>query len=88
MIQLYDHFKSTPKVFVNGFKATGIWYAEKIASQMEENPSQLKPIDLKLSVMKPLGARWMIQLYDHFKSTPKVVVNGFKATGIFDCVKS
>lgn len=64
------------------------WYAEKIASQMEENPSQFKPVDLKLSVMKPLGARWMIQLYDHFKSTPEVVVNGFKATGIFDCVKS
>lgn len=55
---------------------------------MEENPSQFKPVDLKLSVMKPLGARWMIQLYDYFKSTPEVVVNGFKATGIFDCVKS
>ena len=63
------------------------WYAEKIVSQMEENPSQFKPVDLKLSVMKPLGARWMIQLYDHFKSTPEVIVNGFKATGIFDCVK-
>ena len=64
------------------------WYAEKIASQMEENPSQFNPVDLKLSTMKPLGARWMIQLYDHFKSTSQVIVNGFKATGIFDAVKS
>ena len=64
------------------------WYAEKLASQIEENPSQYKPVDLKLSVMKPLGARSMIQLYDHFKNSPEVIVNGFKATGIFDCVKS
>ena len=55
---------------------------------MEENPSQFNPVDLKLSTMKPLGARWMTQLYDLFKSTSQVSVNGFKATGIFDAVKS
>ena len=64
------------------------WYAERISSQMEENPSQFDPVNLKLSTMKPLGARQMIQLYDHFKSTSQVIVNGFKATGIVDAVKS
>ena len=24
------------------------------------------PVDLKLAVVKPLGASWMIQLYDYF----------------------
>ena len=36
------------------------WYAEKIASQVGGDPN---PVELKLSVMKPLGARWSIQLY-------------------------
>jgi hypothetical protein len=34
-----------------------IRYAEKIASQMEENPSQFKPVDLKLSVYIALGSK-------------------------------
>ena len=55
---------------------------------MEENSSQFDPVDLKLSTMKPLGARWIIQRYDHFKSTSQVIVNDFKATGILDAGKS
>ena len=55
---------------------------------MEESPHHFNLVDLKLSTMKPFGARWMIQLYDHFESTSQVIVNGFKATGTFDAVKS
>lgn len=51
------------------------WYAEQICSQ--ENPDQLEPVNLRLQTMKPLGARWMIQLYDHMKSHPEIIVNGF-----------
>ena len=61
------------------------WYAEQICSQ--ENPNQLEPVSLKLQVMKPLGARWMIQLYDHMKSHPEIIVNGFKASGIYNSIK-
>ena len=62
-----------------------MWYAEQICSQ--ENSDQLKPVDLKLRVMKPLGARWLIQLYDHMKSHPEIIVNGFKASGIYNSIK-
>ena len=37
-------------------------YAEKISSQVGEDPNQYQPVELKLSVMKPLGARWLIQI--------------------------
>ena len=63
-----------------------MWHAEQICSQ--ENPDQLEPVDLKLRVMKPLGARWLIQLYDHMKGHPEIIVNGFKASGIYTSVKS
>ena len=44
----------------------------------------MTPVDLKLSVMKPqpLGAQWMIKLYDYFKSKPEIIENGFKQVGI------
>ena len=44
-------------------------------------------IDLRLSVMKPLGAKWLIELYDYIKSKPDTIKNGFKEAGILDCVK-
>lgn len=29
-------------------------------------------VDLQLSIMKPLGAKWMIQLHDYLQSKPKL----------------
>jgi hypothetical protein len=34
--------------------------------------------------MKPLGAKWIVQLYDYLKSKPDIVVNGFKESAIYD----
>ena len=42
------------------------------------------PIDLRLSVVKPEGARWMIAMYDYLKSKPEIISNGFK--DIKDCL--
>ena len=64
-----------------------MWYAEQICSQDACDPDQLEPVDLKLQVMKPLGARWLIQLYNHMKSHPEIIVNGFKASGIYNSIK-
>lgn len=42
----------------------------------------VKSVDLRLSIVKPLGAQWMIALYDYFKSKPEIAKNGFKEAGI------
>ena len=63
------------------------WYAEQICQQLEEK-TDVTPVDLRLSVVKPLGAQWMIQLYDYLKSKPEIVQNGFRAVGIEDCISS
>lgn len=63
------------------------WYASQVSTQGQAG-SVIKPIDLKLSTVKPLGAKWLIELYDYFKKRPEIIINGFKATGIIDVLKS
>ena len=42
------------------------WYSEKICQQLQVGTSSaVQPVDLRMSIMKPLGAGWMISLYDH-----------------------
>ena len=63
------------------------WYARQISSAVQNN-TEMKPVDLKLSIVKPLGAQWMIKLYNHLKSHPEIIQNGFRAAGITECLKN
>ena len=42
-----------------------LWYSEQVSKQMidEKQPEDIE-VDMKLSVMKPLSARWIISAYD------------------------
>ena len=63
------------------------WYAEKIVAQKDGgNPNQ--PVDMRLSIMKPIGAKWMIEASDYIKCHPEMIRNGFKNVGIVDFLKS
>lgn len=66
------------------------WYADKLSTQLVEKSGSttLQPVDLKLNTMKPLGARWMIELYNYLKLNPQIIINGFKEVGILDILKS
>ena len=35
-------------------------------------------IDLKMSTTKPVGARWLVSLFDYIKNNNTVITNGFK----------
>ena len=52
------------------------WYSTKICRQFQ-GVDPKEPVDLRLTIMKPLGAMWMISLYKHFKSNPTIIKNGF-----------
>ena len=65
------------------------WYASQIEKQIQQNPdSPVTPVDFRLSIIKPLHAQWLIDTYDYIKSRPEIIVNGFKAAGIFDKIGS
>ena len=40
-------------------------------------------MDLRMSVVKPLSACWMITMFDYLKARPDIIVNGFGNVGIF-----
>ena len=47
-----------------------------------------QPVDMKLSIMKPIGAKWMIEASDYIQSHLDMIRNDFKNTGILDFLKS
>ena len=53
------------------------WYPLQVCSQLEGKTLK-PPIDLRLSVMKPLGAKWLVDLCDYLKGKPEIIKNSFK----------
>ena len=37
--------------------------------------------------MKELEAKWIVLVYDYFRSKPTISMNGFKAAGILDAME-
>ena len=56
------------------------WYAEQIQQQVSYGVRN--PVDLRLSVVKSLSAKWFVQLSHYFKANPDIIKNGFKGAGI------
>ena len=48
--------------------------------------TEFKAIDLRMSIVKPLGAKWLIALYHYFENNPSICINGYKEAGILDCI--
>ena len=65
------------------------WYSKQIANELEKGtPLDDIEVKLKLSVLKPLHAGWLIDAYDHLTSETgrKVIANGWKSAGITDAI--
>ena len=59
------------------------WYADSIVAQKNLG-KDIEPVDMKLSVVKPIAAKWMIDLYNYLVANPQIIKNGFKHVGITD----
>ena len=57
------------------------WYAQQVCQQRKAGEAK-KPIDLRLSTIKPLSASWIEAACMHIKKKPEVIINGFKEAGI------
>ena len=68
------------KVFLR--KKFQLWYSEQVCSQLQKKSDEVKPVDLHLNVVKSLGAKWLMEMYDHFKSNPQIILNGFQKSGL------
>ena len=63
-----------------------VWYSECINEQLDQGATieSLIPVDMRMSIMKPLGAKWLVATTDYIKTHTAIIMNGFKKTGIAD----
>ena len=65
-----------------------IWYTEQVTKQLNEGKD---PVDAKvllnLSLVKPLHAKWIFEIYKYLQGRNDLTINGFKAAGITDTVE-
>ena len=59
------------------------WYAEKVTEQIDagKSPDEVV-VDMKLTVMKEDGAKWLVSMHDYFQGHPEICKNGFVKAGI------
>ena len=64
------------------------WYSNQVSTQLKSGTSvEDVKVDMSLSVMKELGAEWIVATYDYLRSNPPIVINGFKGAGILPAVE-
>ena len=54
------------------------WYSEQICRQLQSEEKAVQPVDLRMGIVKPLGAKWMMGPYNYMKSKPDIIRNGFR----------
>ena len=57
----------------------------EICSQLQ-GEAERKPVGFRSSIVKLLGAKWMVSLYKYVKVKPDIVDNGFKEARIVSCL--
>ena len=58
------------------------WYTKEVFTQIEEGCVEM--VDLCLSTLKPLGAQWMVEVFNYFKTNTgiDIIINGYKSASI------
>jgi len=70
--------KSAQEFLHNEFQE---WYAQQVCAQLQEKADK-QAVELCLSVVKPLWAKWMVNFYNYMQTKPDIVQNGFREAGI------
>ena len=65
------------------------WYANEVSQGLQNDTKNgVVPVDMQAGVMKELGAKWLVGFYDHVRSNPNLIVNGFKEAGILEALEN
>ena len=59
------------------------WYAQQISHQLKDATNVYDvQVLLKLSIIKPIRAKWFLGLFDHLKNSFEAIIVGFEMAGI------
>ena len=77
LFQLLDiSVNKSAKCFIDKYQD---WYAEKVLQQLNRVVAAHDvKVDMKLSIMKPLHAKWKTEMYHHLKRSKQIVISGFR----------
>ena len=63
------------------------WSAEKVLQQLNRGiAAHDVNVDVKLSIMKPLQAKWITEMYHDLKRSKQIVISGFRKAHITEAV--
>ena len=57
------------------------WYGTEIRQQLDKGMTE--EVDVRMSVMKPLAAQWVVELHLYLAAPPAIIINGFRSSGIY-----
>ena len=79
--------KKTAKSFIQN--KYNDWFANQIFTQLQngKDPTDVK-ISSKLSNLKPLHAKWIVDWYNHVIKEKEMIVRGFNSAGILEVVQN
>ena len=60
------------------------YYAETVAEKLKRGENI--QMNMGMSVLKPLSAKWLVSAVDYVRANPEKVYNGFKKAGIADAL--
>ena len=64
------------------------WYAKQVTNQTDCGSIVYDVnVPLKISIIKPIHAKWLIYLYDHLNNSSVTIVKGFAMAGIKDLLE-
>ena len=63
------------------------WYVDKVTDLIDagKSPDEIV-VDMKLTVMKEVGAKWLVSMYDYFQDHPEICKNRFVKAGIAEAI--
>ena len=70
------------KICGTNLKTAIIQLHRDVTSTHSVSTADMIPVDLRMSIVKLLSAKWIIGMYDHFKASPQTICNGFRAAGL------
>ena len=59
------------------------WYADEVAKQLEENEVNDVNVDMRLSVVKPIHAKWLVQSLQKLSGEKELIKRGWVQAGIY-----
>ena len=63
------------------------WYAKKVLQQLNRGVAAHNvKVDVKLSIMRPLHAQWITEMYHHLKRSKQIEFSGFRKVHITEAV--